>query len=72
MTISTFREGGYDTDEDGNPIPGALEKVPSVYNSETTLTATVPSDSYNFELTSDAGEVVQPTQVGEEFSQGPE
>lgn len=67
VSITTFREGGYDTDEDGNPIPGAPEKVPVAYNSETTLTATIPSDSYDFELKSDAGEVVQPTQTGEEF-----
>lgn len=67
VAISTFREGGYDEDEDGNPIPGAPESVPVVYNSETTLTATVPSDSYDFDLKSDAGDVVQPTQTGEEF-----
>ena len=69
VAITTYREGGYDEDEEGNPIPGAPEKVPSAYNSETTLTVTVPSDSYDFELKSGAGEVVQPQQTGEEFGE---
>lgn len=37
------------------------ERVPEVYVKDSSLTATVPGENYDFELKSDAAEVVQPT-----------
>jgi hypothetical protein len=65
VMISTFigPEQDPDTGLMTEPVP---EKVPQTYVRNSTLTATVPSESYNFDLKSDAGEVVQPTLEEEE------
>jgi hypothetical protein len=61
VSISTFRPAG--EDKDGNEVDGTPETVPSVYNSQTTLTADVKLDGppIDFELKSDAGPVIQPS-----------
>jgi hypothetical protein len=61
VSISTFRPAG--EDKDGNEVAGTPETVPSVYNSQTTLTAEVKVDGppIDFELKSGAGSVIQPT-----------
>jgi hypothetical protein len=66
VAISTFRET--DVGEDGLDVPGKPERVPVVYNGETTLSAEVSAENavHNFDLKSDAGEVVQVT-GGEDF-----
>ena len=60
VAISTFRSA--EENDEGAMDPGAPESVPDVYNRKTTLTADVPSGggTFDFELKSDAGEVVQP------------
>lgn len=69
VAISTFRPDG--EDRDGNEVLGAPETVPSVYNTQTTLTAEVkPGGSpLDFALKSDAGPVVQPPPASGEGSQ---
>ena len=66
VAISTFREASIG--EDGLDVPGKPEKVPVVYNGETTLSADVSEENavHDFALKSDAGEVVQLT-GGEDF-----
>jgi hypothetical protein len=59
VSIRTFRAPEEDLDT-GEMTPAVAETVPSVYNSPSTLTVTVPSDTYDFDLKSDAGPVVQP------------
>lgn len=56
VRISTHQEADPDLDPPQERHP---ETVPVQYNRETTLTATVPSDSYDFAIESD-GEVYQP------------
>jgi hypothetical protein len=60
VTISTFSTP--DEDANGNLIPGTPETVPDAYNTRSTLTADVPPEggTFDFELTSDAGPVIQP------------
>jgi len=60
VSISTYRREG--EDREGNHVAGVAEKVPSVYNVKTTLTAEVKADGspLDFPLKSDAGPVIQP------------
>lgn len=66
VSITTFRE--MEVGEDGLDIPGAPEKVPDVYNVNTTLTADVSPDKaeQNFDLDSSKGQVIA-GQGGEDF-----
>ena len=60
VAVSTFRSA--EENAEGEMDPGAAETVPDVYNRKTTLTADVPSggDEFDFDLKSDAGDIVQP------------
>jgi hypothetical protein len=63
VSISTFRAP--DTDPStGERIPGSKETVPVIYIRRSILSATVPDGIYDFDLDSDASEVVQPSMAG--------
>lgn len=65
--ISTYQE--FVEDEEGNDLPGTEERVPAVYNSESTLMAevTAGSEPIDFELSSRAGPVLQPVAYSDDM-----
>ena len=64
VAIRTFRAPEEDPDT-GEMKPAVPERVPTAYNSPSTLLVTVPGDSYDFDLKTSAGKVVQPKLLDE-------
>ena len=59
VSIRTYKAPTEDPDT-GEMSEAVPETVPDAYHTPSTLTAKVPSDSYDFALESSAGEVLQP------------
>ena len=59
VSIRTYQASEEDPDS-GQMTEAVPETVPAAYHSPSTLTVTVPSESYDFKLESSAGDVVQP------------